>query len=52
MPEIDKDSDSPVAGVLTERAAHLALLKKNLDQAQKRMKANADKHRTEREFQV
>jgi hypothetical protein len=41
-----------VAGVLAERAAHLALLKHNLELEQKRMKTNADKHRTEREFQV
>jgi hypothetical protein len=38
--------------VLAERASQLALLKKNLDMAQTCMKANADKHRTEREFQV
>jgi hypothetical protein len=52
IPMIEQDSTSPVAGVLTERAAHLALLKQNLELAQRRMKTNADKHRTEREFQV
>jgi hypothetical protein len=52
MPELESDSESPAAGVLTERATQLALLKKNLDLAQKRMKTYADKHRTEREFQV
>jgi hypothetical protein len=52
MPELDIDPSAPVAGVLTERAGQLALLKKNLEVAQKRMKGNADKHRTEKEFQV
>jgi hypothetical protein len=52
IPTIEQDNPSPVAGVLTERAAHLALLKQNLELAQRRMKANADKHRTECEFQV
>jgi hypothetical protein len=52
MPELESGSESPAAGVLTERATQLALLKKNLDLAQKRMKNYADKHRTEREFQV
>jgi hypothetical protein len=49
---IDQDNQSPVVGVLTEHVAHLALLKQNLELAQKRMKTNADKHRTERKFQV
>jgi hypothetical protein len=52
MPELDIDPSSPVAGVLTERAGQLALLKKNLEAAQKRMKGNADKHRIKKEFQV
>jgi hypothetical protein len=52
MPELDPASEFPAAGVLTERATQLALLKKNLDLAQKCMKTQADKHRTEREFQV
>jgi hypothetical protein len=52
MPELASDSESPAAGVLAERATQLALLKKNLDLAQKRMKTHADKHRTEREFHV
>jgi hypothetical protein len=52
MPELESASESPAAGILTERATQLALLKKNLDLAQKRMKTHADKHRTEREFQV
>lgn len=50
--EIDPDPASTVTSVLKERATQLALLKKNLETAQTRMKANADKHRTEREFQV
>lgn len=52
MPVLDSDSSSPVADTLTERAIHMALLKKNLEAAQQRMKNNADKHRIEREFQV
>jgi hypothetical protein len=52
IPSLPSDPASPTAGVLAERAAQLALLKKHLDLAQTRMKANADKHRTEREFQV
>jgi hypothetical protein len=52
IPTIDPDEQSPVAGVLTERAAQLALLKQNLEMAQKRMITNADKHWTKREFQV
>jgi hypothetical protein len=52
IPELPSDPASPAASVLAERASQLALLKKNLDMAQTRMKANADKHRTEREFQV
>jgi hypothetical protein len=49
---LEVHSPSPAAGVLIERAQQLALLKKNLELAQQRMKKNADKHRTEREYQV
>jgi hypothetical protein len=52
IPELEPDNSSPVAGVLTERAAQIAVLQRNLEAAQRRMKKNADKHRTELEFQV
>jgi hypothetical protein len=46
------DDQSPVAGVLTDRAAQLEMLKQNLAAAQNRMKSYADGKRTERVFQV
>jgi hypothetical protein len=49
---LDTGTSSPAVGVLAERAQQLALLKKNLDLAQKRMKKHADKHRTDCEYQV
>jgi len=52
IPEVDQDPASPVTGVLAERATQLSVLKRNLEAAQARMKTNADKHRTECEFQV
>jgi hypothetical protein len=52
MPELESALESSAACVLTERATQLALLKKNLDLAQKHMKTHADKRRTEHEFQV
>lgn len=51
IPELDQDN-SPTDGFLAERANQLAILKTNLEAAQARMKANTDKHRVEREFQV
>lgn len=52
IPELDPDPASPVSGVLAERATQLAIVKKNLEHAQARMKVNADKHRVEHEIQV
>lgn len=43
---------SPVAGVITDRAAQVEMLKQHLTAAQNRMKIYADSKRTEREFQV
>lgn len=51
MPEIDTEQ-TPVTDVLQERAVQMALLTKNLETTQARMKHNADKHRVEREYQV
>lgn len=47
--------DSPnqaVDSLLLEREAHIQLLKGHLVQAQQRMKVQADKHRSERQFKV
>jgi hypothetical protein len=52
IPELEPATHTPVAGFLTERAAHLAILTRNLEAAQKRMKRNADRQRMEKEFQV
>jgi hypothetical protein len=51
MPDLELDT-SPVTDVLQERQVQIALLTKNLEAAQARMKSNADKHRTEKEYQV
>jgi hypothetical protein len=51
MPELDSEK-TPVTDVLAERAMQAALLTKNLEAAQARMKYNADKHRVEKEYQV
>jgi hypothetical protein len=52
LPELEPDANSPVDAFFSERAAHLELLTRNLDAAQKRMKKYADKQRTEKDFQV
>jgi hypothetical protein len=52
IPELEPDSTAPVTGMLTERAEQIAILQRNLEAAQRRMKQNADRHRTEQEFQV
>jgi hypothetical protein len=52
FPELEPDIASPVNGVLAERAAQIRVLQRNIEAAQLRMKKNADKHRTELEFQV
>jgi hypothetical protein len=51
MPELDQEQ-SPVSDVLAKRAVQTALLIKNLERVQTRMKHFADKHRVEKEFQV
>lgn len=43
---------SPAVDMLQEREAHLILLKGHLAAAQNRMKLQADRHRTDRQFQV
>jgi hypothetical protein len=50
MPELEPENSSPVSGVLAERATQLAILKRNLEAAQARMKINANKLRIEGEF--
>jgi hypothetical protein len=52
IPELESATATPVTGFLSERAAHLAILTRNLEAAHKRMKRNADRQRTEKEFQV
>lgn len=52
FPELDPDITSPVTDVMKERATQIDLLKRNLDAAQERMKKYADKHRSEKTFQV
>jgi hypothetical protein len=52
IPELESATATPVTGFLSERATHLAILTRNLEAAQKRMKRNADRQRTEKEFQV
>lgn len=46
------EEQSPVAGVIADRASQLELLKQHLLTAQNRMKMFADRKRTERSFQV
>jgi len=41
-----------VAEVVESREAHLQLLKQRLEQAQNRMKMQADRNRTDKEFSV
>lgn len=50
LPELDKQS--PVAGILADRASQIDILKQHLTAAQNRMKFYADGKRTERSFQV
>jgi hypothetical protein len=53
LPELDElDEQSPVAGVLADRAAQIEMLKQHLMAAQNRMKIYADSKRSERSFQV
>jgi hypothetical protein len=46
------EEDSPVAGVLTDRAVQIEKLKHHLTEAQNRMKIYADSKRTERSYEV
>jgi hypothetical protein len=46
------EEDSPVSGMLMDRAAQIEILKQRLTEAQNRMKMYADRKRSEREFQV
>ncbi|KAK1669332.1 hypothetical protein QYE76_057491 [Lolium multiflorum] len=50
LPHVDETS--PVAGILTDRAAQVELLKQHLTVAQNRMKIYADSKRSERVFEV
>jgi hypothetical protein len=49
---IDDAHQSDAAELIKDRNAHMLLLKENLIKAQNRMKTQADRHRTEKEFQV
>lgn len=51
-PTVPSDVESSVDELLQERAAHSALLHEHLAAAQNRMKMQADRNRTDREFQV
>jgi hypothetical protein len=50
MPSVVTDPDAPT--MLTDRTAHLEILKTNLAAASNRMKLKADRNRTEKEFVV
>jgi hypothetical protein len=52
IPELEPEHGIPVQGFLAERANQLAILTRNLEAAQHRMKRYADKKRIEREYQV
>jgi hypothetical protein len=52
MPNIAVASDSPVAETAAEYNVQIELLRAQLLRAQARMKKNADKNRSERQFQV
>lgn len=52
IPVLEQASQPELIEVLKEREAHLILLKQRLAAAQNRMKTQADKKRSDREFQV
>lgn len=52
IPTLDEEVPLSIAEMLTERNAHMDLLKKHLAAAQNRMKQKADKNRTEKSFQT
>ena len=47
-----EETPQEVSEVIADREAHLLMLKQRLEQAQNRMKMQADKHRSDRQFQV
>lgn len=51
-PVLPADTEKSVVDILMERDAHTSLLKEQLAAAQNRMKMQADRHRTDRVFQV
>jgi len=52
MPPLTETSNTTVTDMLADRALHLDFLKQQLTAAQARMKHQADRHRTDRVFQV
>lgn len=52
FPVLSVSEQSPASDFLQDREAHLEMLKQHLVAAQNRMKIKADRHRTDREFQV
>ena len=50
MPSVDTPQE--VTEVISNREAHLQMLKQRLEQAQNRMKLQADKKRSDRQFSV
>jgi hypothetical protein len=52
IPELEPDNGILVHGFLAERANQLAILTRNLEAAEHRMKRYADKKHTEKEYQV
>lgn len=52
VPVLPDNEQSPASSFLQDREAHLAMLKQHLAAAQNRMKLQADRHRTDRVFQV
>jgi hypothetical protein len=52
LPPFDKDNMSEAVLILRDRQAHLDNIKLHLANAQNRMKMQADRHRSEKEFSV
>lgn len=52
VPEVASATQHSVREMLEARDAHTSLLKQNLAAAQNRIKTQADKHKTDREFMV
>jgi len=51
-PTVSSDTSLSVVELLSERQEHLSALKEHLAKAQNRMKTYADRHRSERQYQV